>query len=399
MMVLMSVAEQETPATDAERPVPRRRLAGVDATRGLALLGMMAVHVLPSTHRDGTVTAAYQLTGGRSAATFAVLAGVGLALASGGNRPDTRGFGASVAVRAAAIGTIGLLLGYVDSGLAVILPYYAMFFLLSIPLLKLRPLALAGIAAAIAVVVPVVSHVLRAGLPGPDRANPTFEQLVTNPFGLLSELLLTGYYPALAWMTYLAAGLAVGRLDLRSTKVAAALLGGGALLATTAAAGSWLLLDVLGGRQVLVATGRLGQSATDIERTLSTTMYGTTPPTDWWWLAVDAPHSSTPFDLLHTTGFAIALLGAILLLARIARRLLMPLAAAGAMTLTLYSAHVLLVRSPLLPSDDLASYVVQAAAALAFASLWHLTKRRAPLEALVAALASTTRRAATVRRR
>lgn len=394
MMVLMSVASQESLATDAQRPTPRRRLVGVDATRGLALLGMMAVHVLPSTNADGTVTAAYQLTGGRSAATFAVLAGVGLALASGGNRPDTKGFAASVAIRALAIGTIGLLLGYVDSGLAVILPYYAMFFLLSIPLLRLRARTLALAAVGLALVVPVVSQVLRAGLSSPDRGNPTFDRLVEDPFGLLSELLLTGYYPALAWLTYLAAGLAIGRLDLRNSKVAAGLLGAGAVLVGIGASASWLQLDVFGGREVLVATTRLGQTSTEIERALTTSMYGTTPPTTWWWLAVDAPHSGTPFDLLQTAGFAIALLGAVLLLARVTGPLLVPLAAAGAMTLTLYSAHVLLVRSPLLPNDALASYLVQAVVALTFASLWYLTKRRGPLEALVAFLANTTRRAA-----
>lgn len=393
MMVLMSVAEQETPATDAQRPEPRRRLVGVDATRGLALLGMMAVHVLPSTNPDGTVAAAYQLTGGRSAATFAVLAGVGLALASGGNRPNTNGFGASVAVRALAIGAIGLLLGYVDSGLAVILPYYAMFFLLSIPLLRLRARTLALVAVGLAVVVPLVSHVLRAGLPSPDRGNPTFDQLIVDPFGLLSELLLTGYYPALAWLTYLAAGLAVGRLDLRDTKVAAGLLTAGAVLAGLAMSASWLLLNAFGGREVLVATTRLGQTSTEIERSLATSMYGTTPPTTWWWLAVDAPHSSTPFDLLQTTGFAIGLLGAVLLIARFLRPLLVPLAAAGGMTLTLYTAHVLLVSSPLLPNAALTSYLVQVIGALAFASLWYLTSWRGPLEAVVAFLANAARRA------
>lgn len=394
MMVLMSVASQESLATDAPRPTPRRRLVGVDATRGLALLGMMAVHVLPPTNADGTVTAAYQLTGGRSAATFAVLAGVGLALASGGNRPDTKGFAPSVAIRALAIGTIGLLLGYVDSGLAVILPYYAMFFLLSIPLLRLRARTLALVAVGLALVVPVVSQVLRAGLSSPDRGSPTFDRLVEDPIGLLSELLLTGYYPALAWLTYLAAGLAIGRLDLRNGKVAAGLLGAGAVLVGIGASASWLLLEVFGGREVLVATTRLGQTSTEIERALTTSMYGTTPPTTWWWLAVDAPHSGTPFDLLQTTGFAIALLGAVLLLARVAGPLLVPLAAAGAMTLTLYSAHVLLVRSPLLPNDALASYLVQVVVALTFASLWYLTKRRGPLEALVAFLANATRRPA-----
>jgi hypothetical protein len=48
---------------------------------------------------------------------------------------------AGIVVRALLIGTIGLLLGYATdvSEIAVILPYYAVLFLLAIPLLGLRP--------------------------------------------------------------------------------------------------------------------------------------------------------------------------------------------------------------------------------------------------------------------
>jgi uncharacterized membrane protein len=58
------------------------RLRGIDAARGLALLGMLAVHLLPSRDDDGAISLSYRLASGRAAATFAVLAGVGLALAA-----------------------------------------------------------------------------------------------------------------------------------------------------------------------------------------------------------------------------------------------------------------------------------------------------------------------------
>ena len=48
---------------------------------------MMSVHLLPETRDDGTLTPAFLVVRGRASALFAVLAGVGLALATGGHRP------------------------------------------------------------------------------------------------------------------------------------------------------------------------------------------------------------------------------------------------------------------------------------------------------------------------
>jgi uncharacterized membrane protein len=121
------------------------RVIGVDVARGIALFGMMAVHVFATFDRHGTPTLATVLAGGRSATTFVLVAGVSLAFLSGAQRVvDGRArtaAAAGIVVRALLIGTIGLLLGYATdvSEIAVILPYYAVLFLLAIPLLGLRP--------------------------------------------------------------------------------------------------------------------------------------------------------------------------------------------------------------------------------------------------------------------
>lgn len=375
-----------------------RRLVGVDATRGLALLGMMAVHVLPAVGTDGGATVAHAIAGGRSAATFAVLAGVGLALLTGGTNPD-RGrpwaaASAGLVVRALCIGAVGLLLGSVDSGVAVILAYYAALFILAIPLLPLRAGPLFALGLTVACLAPVLSHLLRddARLPFAGR-NPTFDRLLDGPGDLVPALLLTGYYPVLAWTAYLCAGLAAGRLQLRERRTAAWLFGGGVALAVAASTASWLLLGPLGGHDKIAAT--LSDPAS-LDTSLELGLYGNTPPTTWWWLAVVAPHSSTPLDLLHTIGVALGLLGAMLLLAsagRSARALLAPLAAAGSMTLSLYSVHVLLLASGALPADRETSYGVQVVAALVVAWLWRRFLGRGPLERVVAHLATPVRRA------
>ena len=376
------------------------RLSGVDATRGLALFGMMAVHVLPLRDWDGTASAAGLIASGRSAATFAVLAGVGLALSTGGTRPlGDRSWverAAAITVRAAAIGFVGLLLGYGDSRVAVILPYYALLFLFALPLLPLGPRPLAALGVGIAVLVPVVSFPARADIETRVFENPTFETVFEEPRDLLVTLLLTGYYPVLAWTTYICAGLAIGRLPLRSVRTAAGLLAGGSALALGASGLSALLLGPLGGLARLAASDSPRGDVAQLEAALDFDMNGNVPTDTWWWLVVDSPHSNTPLNLLGSVGVAAALLGALLLVSRTrpGSWLVVPLAAAGSMTLSLYSAHVLLLSSDLLPDDDLTSYGYQVFLALVFAVGWRAWVGRGPLEALIAMLADRAGRAA-----
>ncbi|MGH8971165.1 MAG: heparan-alpha-glucosaminide N-acetyltransferase domain-containing protein, partial [Actinomycetes bacterium] len=137
------------------------RLAGVDVARALALFGMMSVHVFPPFTDDGALHPAYAVAAGRSAALFAVLAGVGLALASGGIRPPVgaglRAARVGALARAALLLVLGLLLGEVDSPPLVILAYYAVLFAAAPPFLGLRARTLAVLAAGWALLAPVVS--------------------------------------------------------------------------------------------------------------------------------------------------------------------------------------------------------------------------------------------------
>ena len=81
--------------TVAGRPEPdprqRSRLDGVDAARAVALAGMASVHILPVMTPAGAETAAGAIAAGRASALFAVLAGVGIALGTGGPAPVSGG--------------------------------------------------------------------------------------------------------------------------------------------------------------------------------------------------------------------------------------------------------------------------------------------------------------------
>lgn len=369
------------PATTARAVASRTRLAGVDSARGLAVLGMVAVHVLPTTTDDGGPSVPGLIAGGRSSAAFAVLAGVGVALATrGADRGRQR---LRLVLRALLIGALGLQLGGLDTGVAVILAYYAVFFLLLLPFLGWPPRRLLATAAAVALVVPAVSFAVRSGLSEPDFGNPTWSSL-SDPGRLALDLLLSGVYPALPWATYLLTGLAVGRLplDRPATAVRVALAGAG--LAVAAAAASALLLGPLGGYRALGALLQLERE--ELADALGTGLFGNVPTDSAWFLAVDAPHSSTTPDLVGTTGTALLALGVCLLLARWAGPLLVPLAAVGSMPLSLYSLH-LWVLHVTDTSDPLRYYLLQVGTALVVAPLWRRAVGRGPLEAVLAAVA------------
>lgn len=366
--------------------LPRsRRLIGVDAARGLALLGMMAAHLVSSSNPDGTPSAAFALVDGRSSATFALLAGVGLALADGGHRGPRTPFGRMVvrtAVRAAVILLVGLVLTTLGPPIAVILQYYALAFLLLAPLLRVPPLLLGLGGLAWLSVVPLLSHLLRDSLglvgPGPQVGIAEF---LTAPGYTLTTLLITGYYPVLTWFGYLLVGAAVGRLALTRRAVALLIAATGAILLVAASLVSRVLLATSGAQQALAAgdpiTGRGPEGP----------FYGTTPTGSWWWLVVDTPHSGTPPDLLGTTGAALLVLGVCLLVApTVAGWLLVPLAAAGSMTLSLYSGHVIAVLLGLPGASGGVDWAVHAMVAVALATVWRTRFTRGPLEAGTAAL-------------
>lgn len=355
------------------------RLLGVDVARGLALLGMVAVHVLPDQRADGSRTVVDLVASGRSAALFAVLAGVGVGLAYGRRPPVVRS-GAALVVRALILGAIGLGLGALDSGVAVILAYYAVFFVLLLPWLRAGPRMLLASAALVAVVVPFVSFFVRDDLPERDSSSPELSDL-GEPVQLLSELLLTGYYPAAAWVAYLLVGLGVARLALGTTTTAARLAVAGAALAVGAAVLSALLLGPLGGYD------RIGEQIDPdpgftVQEVVDESRFGNVPTVSPWWLASDARHTTTPLDLLGTAGTALLVLGIALLVAPRLRLVLTPLAAAGSMPLTLYSAHVLLLGTT--DADDPETfYLAQVLVALVAATLWRRYVGRGPLEGVI----------------
>jgi len=328
----------------------RARWWGVDAARGLAVLGMMAAHVLPRVESQGEL-----LVDGRPSVLFAVVAGVALGIVTGGPHPhreSSRSARLQLSIRAALLMGLGLLLWMLPSGIAIILDYYGVMFLLLIPTLFLRRRWLAVTGAVLLIGMPWVRDAVVDG-----RFGSVPE---TEPWASVLDYLLTGYYPALLWLPLLMTGLLIARSNLGSTRARVTALSLG------------------------VAASLVGYGAA-----------AAVPGID------ASAHSGTTAELLGSGGLAVAIIAGLTLAldrtltARVMRVLATPIVAIGRIPLTVYTAHVLIIASlaPLGPAGQFEAAVgisLFCALTIAAALAGMLCMRmgwRGPLEALFSVVA------------
>lgn len=351
---------------------PAARIIGIDLARGLALVGMMLVHLGSDAFVEPSLRVADAL-GGRAAGLFTVLAGVSLALMRHRD-PDGTGSAWGVVIRSVLLIGLGLGLAAIPNvGVLVILAYYGFLFLALIWFRDLRARTLFLLALLWAVLAPIVSFAIRARLDPAPIDQVTYTDLA-DPIAFAERILLTGTYPVLSWLAFGLLGLAIGRLDLRDVRVAAALFcGGGALAAVT------------------VAIAALRAEPGDLTRR----WYGNVPTGDWSNLLELGAHSSTPLYLLSVGGSAAAVIGLSLLVVRspageVGTR---PLQWIGAMPLTFYTVHVLLVwlsreHQMALGQPGWSEWGWQVVLFALVAMMWRISVGRGPLEAVVHRLGS-----------
>lgn len=331
---------------------------GVDVARGFAVLGMFTAHVGAASTDWSTPSGWLQVADGRSAATFALLAGVAAALLSGGREPAEGGAlvraRVRITMRALLLWPLGALLIALGTPVAVILPSYAVLFALTTAFLRVPVRALLALAAVLALVSPVVVHAAR-------------DVLGLTPFGggpQLLEILVGEYYPVLVWSVYVLVGLAVGRLDLADPRTARRLVAAGAV---AAAAGY--------GTAALAARLGVGGTAAAL---------------------LDAePHAATTPDVVGTTGAALVVLGACLWVTPRLGRAAAPLAATGALALTAYCGHLVVIA---LLGDDVVwspsngTLLAFVLVTVGLAWTWRSTLGRGPLERVMHVASTSTAR-------
>ncbi len=372
------------------------RLIGLDLARGLAVFGMYAVHVGPAPSQGGVIGFLMALAQGRSSALFAVLAGFAVALITGRRTPRTGPAGrqavAKVIIRAVILVALGTALTLTGTPVVPILAFYGLFFLLVLPLYRLGAKPLALIAVGWALVGPQLLYALK----------PVFGGRVFLSYGQADgpvSLFFTGGYPALTWVPFVIAGMAVARCDLAATAVRIRLALTGAALAVTGYGGSWLAVRLVPGAAEAVrkAEERAGMSSGSSVPSVSPDSIGIFGDTPAGMLA-SAPHSEATLSIVAATGVAIlvitACLAAMDAFPRL-RRLAKPVIAVGSMSLTAYVYHIVAIW--LLDTEALAVpplYVLLGfiASITLLATLWSRFFERGPLEWLMGRATGIARR-------
>jgi uncharacterized membrane protein YeiB len=325
----------------------RPRLEGIDLARALAIVGMVSVHVIPSA--GGAVPGPYGLAYGRASTLFALVAGIGIALAA--RRRTDREVRARLVYRAVWLAPVGFALQGLTHPVAVILQYYALWFLLAALVVGLSARALGAVTAAGLVLGPTVlvaAQVLRPAWYAPPGSGAWL--------GSFGDVLLTGYYPTVSWLWLVLAGLLLGRLDLGSTRIAGALLVGGAAVSGA----TYAVAAVLRG-------------ALDLGR--------------WQPLLDTEGHADTTLETLAAGAAAVAVVGACLLLCRaLPGWPLRPAVALGRLALSVYVIHIVVYafdREVLLSrtvAEATSTTLLTAAVAAVLSTAWLAWRPRGPLE-------------------
>lgn len=336
------------------------RVVGVDMARGVAVLGMFTAHLGSHTDRFWSPTGWLHVADGRSAAAFALLAGVSAALLSGGADPyegaDLRRSRVRILVRALALLPLGYLLIALGTPVVVILPGYAVMFALVTVALRWSIATLLVTAGTFAAVGPVLVQ-LASG----DAAPPL-------PFPVLTDLLIGPYYPVAVWMAYLLVGLAVGRMDLGASATTVHLAVGGSVAAVAGYGLSAVALPLVGPTHTLRRA-----------------------------LLAAYPHANSGPEIVGNIGVVLCVLALCLAIGRrglvVGRRgseaghrgavVLNPLASTGALALTAYCGHLVAIwvlGDAVVWSPSNARLAVFVVVTLGATTLWRATLGRGPLE-------------------
>ncbi len=353
------------------------RIIGYDLARALAVFGMVVVNfkIVMGAEENGPewLVNLVGLLNGRAAATFVVLAGVGLSLLSRKGRGladrDLLAHDRRILLkRAAFLFIIGLL--YTPIWPADILHFYGVYiavaaFLLGAPTRRLW--ALAG------------SLVLGFGVmlfcldyeQGWDWSTLSYEGFWT-PDGMVRHVFFNGFHPVVPWLAFLLLGMILGRQDMSSAVLQRRVFAWGAGVAAAAELVSWLFIRAI-------------PAGDPAEQEIILAIFGT------------GPMPPMPLYMLAGAGTACAVIAAMVALGQRCRdsAWLAPFVATGQLALTLYVAHVVIGMGTLEAigrlNNQTLGYSLLASglfclAGVGFAHVWRKRAKRGPLEAIMRTL-------------
>lgn len=353
---------------------PNNRIIGYDLARAVALLGMLLVNfslLLGNGSSDPTwVDYLIEMIKGRAAATFVVLAGVGLSLLTKSvylnkDRAAIKAKRITLLKRSLFLLGIGLF-NFVLSPVSDILHFYAVYIAIGACLLTLSNRSLAILALATIAGRPLV-------MTGFDFVkdwdfNTVADAGIGNLLGIIGHFLFNGCFPVIPWMAFVMVGMWIGRRDLSD---------------------HYLRKKIL-----LIGIGTVAFSESVSRVFIHVSSWAQLDPKGllpWFGIAAGDP---TPLCMLSAMGTALAIIGFIMILADRCGNTswISPFISVGQTTLSLYVAHIIVGTLFLIAVEtremDLLFFpiwgtIVFYTSALLFSYYWTKRFRRGPLELLM----------------
>jgi len=358
-----------------ETVLKRHRILGFDIARAFAMFGMVAVNFKVVMGADGKgpewLVFAASLLNGRAAATFVVLAGIGISLMTNKARlasnVDQTGKHREILLkRALFLFVVGLL--YTPIWPADILHFYGVYIAIAVMFLTVSTRTLVVITGTTTFLFLVFLFFFDY------ERGWNWETLQYAEFwtmgGMFRHIFFNGFHPVLPWLSFLTFGMVMGRSNFAESLIRRRWLVFGIFMTIIAETGSWLLIE------------SLSTNAGALDRETISSVFGT------------APMPPMPLYMFAGIGVACIVISLSVSLGEIssAKKILSPLISTGQIALTLYVAHVVIgmgILESLGRLDNqtlpfaLSSAVVFCVLAVVFAHFWAARFDRGPLEAIM----------------
>lgn len=194
----------------------KKRIVGIDVARALAVFGMIIVNfkMVLGQEGEGWLHSFSGVLDGKAAATFVVLAGVGIAFMTNSSYPNfDKRIGLKILKRAVFLFVIGL--SYILIWPADILHFYGIYMMITLLLIKSKPITILLTALAFILVYPILMFALPYDI-GWDFSTYEYDGFWTLT-GFMRNLFYNGFHPVMPWTAFMLLGLWFGRQDLHNT--------------------------------------------------------------------------------------------------------------------------------------------------------------------------------------
>ena len=302
------VAVEEPPVLPP--PAKKPRITGIDVARGVAMFGMTVVHFVAFRENEGeTLATIASVFRGRAMPLFVMLGGIGVTFLTKRSATPER----DLIIRAVMLFFLGLAMQEYIDRIAIILQSYGLFFLLATVLWRLPSKVLIALVPTIVAIGGVTYQLF-----GEPRVLTPFDEAFSVEG--VESLWIDGFYPFFPVGALFVFGIWLGRIDLRSERVASVLAGVGIVVGGVVHFGANYFVDAF--NLQIDFGGRRGDGMFHLTRLLDT-----------------EAHSAMAAWVTSAFGTSAAVLGLSLLLAPRFPKLVHPIATIGSLALSYYVFH------------------------------------------------------------